>query len=961
MMRLLKILVSTVLTLSLHALEHGASDPSDPAEQFFTYQWALKASGQSESKDITDIRSELIKANPLATLQWNKELQNLMKRDVVVAVIDSGLDVDHPDIKNQLYKNEVECVGGQTPLDPKEDKDGNGYIGDCLGWNYAVSKSNRRATPQMVIDDIGHGTHVAGIIGAQVNNGIGISGLSNRIKILPLKVYDNKEATEVPLGRREPIPARVAKAIDYAVSRGASVINMSLGWPYRINSAAVESSLKNAIAKGVFIVAGAGNDYHNAPIYPCSAEGVICVGSVDMDGNASDFSNFGAQVDIFAPGKSILSLYPMSEFSFFGPVGYQIMSGTSQASPYVAGSIALLIGAFPDESPAQIKQRLLNQSFANLPKLINDKITYKLFPSFKGNRLFNVNPGEKLTLPLTLENLDPRNANATLTLKSDNQLFNVTQKVNLKPGLNQINFTSNREIQSEDPSTVLLKLTIDSRSFEHTIYLAQNPEKVKDRIEFHLPINLQLSSVTQYPNLPNQDPAFFTARVSKDDDKSNLLVSIFEIANGTLKTRQVLIKDSVSLHRSLPLLKADMNFDGKMDYAIFSYETAPTLGAAPDDSQQVVTLVSLLDHNLQPLFQGSDRLTLKAPHIPLLIPSLRLVKSTSAFGTFNLPAFWTFNGFIPDEDKNPNPLDFENTRAAPQIYVLEPLAEQHTRLKLLTDYRWRQAIEDISNAVYPEQLALHLPMVQNNADLISGKLQAVVSVGLGTQRKFYLAEVLAQWSPDLNLPLQLKPMDLGGRSLRFTSLDSVLDTASKNGSAASLTEVFSSTGFRTLIFNNVDRLSITDEMSVQLDDEANPILNILQVASVNGVTNIAIERANNISIASQTTNNGDITISEAPIYRTSYLPGATFSQSYSPVIVAKDGRDHLGFFVDYSFVFMPSMHAWIPASEFGKTYAPIKYSYQLPADCFSKNPVRINGTQALVMQCGPKLKMFPLK
>src|SRR5690606_5847534 len=135
-----------------------------------------------------------------------------LQRDVRVAVIDSGLDYEHEEIVNQLYKNDVECRNGKPPIGaPKDDNDNNGYKGDCIGINLISERAEYSNKPT---DDIGHGTHVAGTIAATPDNGIGIAGLSARIKILPIKILAAKDVRGA-----KPLTDRVAEAILYAVSR----------------------------------------------------------------------------------------------------------------------------------------------------------------------------------------------------------------------------------------------------------------------------------------------------------------------------------------------------------------------------------------------------------------------------------------------------------------------------------------------------------------------------------------------------------------------------------------------------------------------------------------------------------------------------------------------------------------------------------------------------------------------
>ena len=172
-----------------------SNDPSPFTDDpLFNYQWGLFNNNQVLYRDIDDIHSEKIRGKQGIDIGWKgiyEETSSLMKKDVVVAVLDSGLDLEHPEIKDSIYKNDLECNNGTLPFRPKEDKDENGYVGDCMGWNFTSKKEEGGNRPY---DDspAGHGTHVAGIIASSINNGQGISGLSERIKILPIKVLAAK-------------------------------------------------------------------------------------------------------------------------------------------------------------------------------------------------------------------------------------------------------------------------------------------------------------------------------------------------------------------------------------------------------------------------------------------------------------------------------------------------------------------------------------------------------------------------------------------------------------------------------------------------------------------------------------------------------------------------------------------------------------------------------------------------
>ena len=249
-------------------------------------------------------------------------------RKTIVAVIDTGIDVDHEDLKNNLWINE-----GERGLDAKGrdkatngiDDDQNGFVDDVHGWNF-VSNNNR------LDDNHGHGTHIAGIIGAEAGNGKGISGISPQVQIMALKYFDPK----VP--NTDNLKNTIA-AMKYAVKMGAHIINYSGGGTDY--SQEEHDAVALAEAKGILFVAAAGNERSNSDqhhYYPADykLKNIISVTAIDPSTEVLSSSNYGVDtVDIAAPGQNILSCLPHNL--------YGLMTGTSQATAFVTGAAALVM------------------------------------------------------------------------------------------------------------------------------------------------------------------------------------------------------------------------------------------------------------------------------------------------------------------------------------------------------------------------------------------------------------------------------------------------------------------------------------------------------------------------------------------------------------------------------------------------------------------------------------------
>ncbi|MDP6760862.1 MAG: S8 family serine peptidase, partial [Acidimicrobiales bacterium] len=254
---------------------------------------------------------------------------------VVVAVIDTGVDLDHPDLEANIWTNSGEIAGNGI------DDDGNGYIDDLHGWDFVNDDSDPN-------DDHNHGTHVAGTI-AGVANDIGVVGVAPGVQIMALKFLSASGGG---------YSSDAVSALSYAIANGASISNNS--WGGGGSSGAMSGMLDQAAAVDHLFVAAAGNsnsDNDTWPTYPASypQDIVLTVASTQIDGNRSSFSNYGELgVDVAAPGSAILS-------TVFGG-GYATYSGTSMATPHVVGVAALVRSVAPELTALQVKERLIDSS-----------------------------------------------------------------------------------------------------------------------------------------------------------------------------------------------------------------------------------------------------------------------------------------------------------------------------------------------------------------------------------------------------------------------------------------------------------------------------------------------------------------------------------------------------------------------------------------------------------------------
>ena len=273
------------------------------------------------------------------------------KPGVIVGIIDTGVDYLHPDLRESLWVNSAEDLNGNGRRDSLDfngvDDDGNGYVDDVIGWDFTDAPDFPDTGDYLRPDNdpmdefqSGHGTGIAGIIAAQQDNGVGISGIAPGARFMILRAGTASGFLEED---------DVAEAVVYAVKNGCRIINMSFGDP--AFSFLLRDAIEFARQNGVLVVAAAGNNGNTQPMYPAAFNATLAVGATDSQNRRTTFSTYGDFIDLVAPGQDILTT----------EIGgsYGALSGTSFSAPMVSAAAALIWSRHPDFSTDEVKGAML--------------------------------------------------------------------------------------------------------------------------------------------------------------------------------------------------------------------------------------------------------------------------------------------------------------------------------------------------------------------------------------------------------------------------------------------------------------------------------------------------------------------------------------------------------------------------------------------------------------------------
>ena len=640
-----------------------------------------------------------------ATLKEDANIKTATNPPVLV-LIDSGIDPDDKRFSSQVY-----CHGYQP-----QDSQGKALDGDCRGYDYTAAKN-----PHRIFDEVGHGSHLMGLIASNIDDE-GVRGISNSIKVLPLKFFSSIDRNDANVDRvAVNLSGRLTESLNFAAdlkSKGHNiqVVNISGGLPLFAQSNELKQAILNLQSLGVIIVTASGNDSNNIQHFPCSFTNIICVTSGDNNGRLSWYANAGGSVDFIAPGERILSTlanHPRvrSDASFNRDKTYVFRDGSSQASPMVATLVALLRGKNPDMSYNEIMARLHLGARAYPQRDDNSTLTLGGYIQF--DRALEAQP-KAVVRPIfkNLSHISVDWANKSAELKIpfisywQSQSSITISATSHTPGINITPAVKNLNLAADEKKSLDFKLNLSNqaesdfkysirveygdfaRTFHHQLRLSRPIESVpmeSDLLSYPL-LAFEESIETLRP-LPNNSVhlglEFFSVDQGDDD---NIIVNLFsQEGDSFAKSFSYNIEKAQNL---VAIEKRDLNRDGRPDYVLItSYQEGRT-------HQQTA---HFLTKDWHPLYPPYDRIPIDPSrgYGTLSAQNLRVItldygapeadNNLSHLGSFPILAYMgeyqstqvgsrqlVLSGKVPEIDGDPDPYTTIAESEATQLYYLEP-------------------------------------------------------------------------------------------------------------------------------------------------------------------------------------------------------------------------------------------------------------------------------------------------
>jgi cell wall-associated protease len=958
-----------LILISLLSLSAFANEAPEFKDTFFHRQWGLINSGQSIQRTTGETTRDEIQGITGVDINYLdlKEADLPKDREIIVAVLDSGVDIHHKDLKNRIWSSE-EC----RPSSVRED-----FVVKCAGFDFLDRKTS-------VKDDVGHGTHVAGIIAANAND-IGIAGVTPKnIKIMPVKilnsktkdfVYDNKLITDI-----------FADGISFARRHGAHIINLSLGWPKLVQTRKIKKELRLAQEAGILIVAAAGNNNKDIPVFPCTDTGVLCVGALDNTGKITEFTNYGGKIDLLAPGESIISTYPMNKESrTLRITGYEKKRGSSQAAPYIAGIAAVVKLMNPGISLNELKARLFNSArpvkeaevngksakygLVDMTKAVTEKPKQFITPDFK-NLLaleYNIKTGS-FGFNLPIASLLGDATDVTVTLSFDNPKMKLKNNSFSIESIEQDEITNNF-VQGEitdfsGDANATLKVTIKSaEGFKKTtstlISLARKLGTenvitkpvvgVDARLISYFKGSRKISRMKRVEDPYNRamGPEFQYIHPKKQTEEKTVL-SLLTLKNNKYVSRDL---EMPKINKLIKIYRVDINQDGSDDYMTYSI-----------GSDQENLIFGYFNSDLEPLFGNKsfwkfpitrfEGLPTEKDQIPFKWVALK----TFTFGNILTPAI-TKRWIMPDIDNSDDILGgFEGSSR--HLYYLQPTQEGSeiiVKVRALDSSDLHDEVREAVMANFDEEIEIAPPFFQTKEEADLGVVTSLVSVGREFVRRYFILSFSEAGK------YSIMPAPYRKKFLASNNVFPLTDVATGNSTSESL--------FMARFDKKRARMSSLDpitgsQLNVEFQSSSwsDPVFTFIGgFKKATGEKSLFVESRYHVWSM-----NEDGTKSKLPINRDSAFPGVQFAETMQPIVLkGADQEKQAGIYINSTLIFGDRLYTM--TKDGNNLIRPAALSVNIPKTCVQLDPSRLNNqvVSSYTLLCiapGNKamIKFFPL-
>jgi cell wall-associated protease len=918
------------LAFALQTLGTTGFASTDP---LFTKQWALLNEGQVVLKNISDLERVSVKGLPGMDINWVDTKDNKTeKEELIVAVIDSGVDIEHPDLKGRIWYNKI-CDGAPNAK------------------NLACNGFNTLENNNLVTDDIGHGTHVAGLIAANRNT-IGVAGAADpRIKIMPLKVLNSEVNGFVYNGKV--ITDVIADAMLFAIKNGAEVVNLSLGWPKLVDTAKVRLAFQEAEAKNVIVIAASGNNNKDLPTFPCGYENVICVGAIDNRGELADFTNHGSKVDIVAPGESIISTYPRNlESRVLRIKNYESKKGSSQAAPYVAAAVANLKLLNPGLTNDQVRKLLYtssrelnlkkNDRFAKYGMLdmraLLEAATIKEEEAFINPQLKSLTEvkfkasDRQFAFNLELKNLSNIEYRGLVCLKAFSDSVRLNQNcINVESIAAHQTISlpvSGMLLNLASDSHVLFQVQIDQHVYQTSLVFSRDLNNDSDLISFPLgkasfedmgvirgeTRASRLSRVFDKYKRIKHPEYFYLERLKQTETATVISLITKDAENFAVKTINL-----PKVNRVLSIHRQDINQDGKVDYFIY------TLSNKKDELQ-----FYLLDEKLNPLFkkQSTWSMTLstfeglpidggveKFEWVGLKHATLGNILVPSLYRTYEMP-----------EADNSKTISDRVVSVDPHQFYLNPVVSGESvkiELRVIDSAKMMSALRKklgVLGSFDEKTVYLLKPFPQTEEESRKGIMRSLIALDENGIGSFYEATLALNGSNFSNI-ISLTSQKAVDQSLIYPIVNSATGELTKEAVFTTLLNR-SSAEFMVKSDNEIKNL-------LKLDQEwENPIISLTAIFNDGAQKTYMVESRSSMTLMRE-----DGKKATLPIYRDSSFPGQSFSETLMPVL--SNGRP--GVYINSTLIYGERLYSMIDTQDNG-FIRPLNLSIALPNGCVPLAP-----------------------